>query len=329
MRDLDKVCWGIIGCGDVTEMKSGPAFNKVPHSRLVAVMRRNASKAADYAARHEVDQWYADATELINDSSVNAIYIATPPASHLLYARMAMEAGKPVYVEKPMAMDANEAIQMADLATDKNVKLTVAHYRRGHERILFIKKLLDNKAIGKIQSVKLAYHRKPLSPESLQIEKTAWRVDPAISGGGLFHDIAPHQLDLVQFFFGTGSAYDTASGNRAGLYTADDFVSGKIQLKDDIQFFGTWRFDEAPVLETDSFEIIGSDGAIRFGVFENKTVTVTRNNKEEIFRFDELMHVQQPMIEKVVQYFRGDGKNPCSGEEGVEVMKWMDAFTGK
>ena len=105
--------WGIIGCGDVTEVKSGPAFNKVPGSRLIAVMRRDAEKAADYASRHQVDRWYANANALIQDPDVNAIYIATPPDVHEQYALAAIKAGKPVYVEKPMALNFASAKNMA------------------------------------------------------------------------------------------------------------------------------------------------------------------------------------------------------------------------
>src|SRR4051812_25492983 len=110
---MNEIRWGIIGCGDVTEVKSGPAFNKVNHSTLAAVMRRDASKAADYARRHGVPKWYSDANALINDDTVNAIYIATPPSSHEEYAVMALNAGKPVYVEKPMTTDADAAERIA------------------------------------------------------------------------------------------------------------------------------------------------------------------------------------------------------------------------
>ena len=100
---MEKIKWGIIGCGDVTEVKSGPAFNKVKNSGLVAVMRRDAEKAEDYARRHTVPKWYSDANKLIHDPEVNAIYIATPPSSHEEYTMAAFDAGKPVYVEKPMS----------------------------------------------------------------------------------------------------------------------------------------------------------------------------------------------------------------------------------
>jgi len=122
--------WGIIGCGDVTEIKSGPAFNKVKDSCLVAVMRRDNNQAKDYARRHNVAKWSIDANGLINDPDINAIYVATPPSSHEEYTIAALNAGKNVYVEKPMGLNAAAARRMAKASGDNNVKLVVAHYRR-------------------------------------------------------------------------------------------------------------------------------------------------------------------------------------------------------
>ena len=123
---MEHINWGMIGCGNVTEKKSGPAFSKVPHSSLVAVMGRDAQKAADYAQRHGVPKWYNDVDELINDPDVNAIYIATPPNVHLEYAAKAMKAGKAVYVEKPMALSADECEQMNQISRETGVPLFVA-----------------------------------------------------------------------------------------------------------------------------------------------------------------------------------------------------------
>ena len=112
MEQMNEVRWGIIGCGDVAEHKSGPAFNQIPGSRLVAVMRRDGKKAADFARRHGAPKWYDDADRLIGDPEVNAVYVATPPGSHARYAIRAMRAGKPVYVEKPMALNEAECRDM-------------------------------------------------------------------------------------------------------------------------------------------------------------------------------------------------------------------------
>src|SRR5215470_5354750 len=190
---MKKINWGIIGCGDVTEIKSGPAFNKVKNSALVAVMRRDAEKAADYARRHNVPKWYSDAGKLINDPDINAIYVATPPSSHEEYTTAAINAGKPVYVEKPMSVNGSSAHRMADYASKRNIKLCVAHYRRQQPLFLKVKQLLTDSSIGEVRFAKSELYKRSLTKEELAVEKNAWRVDPAIAGGGLFHDLAPHQ----------------------------------------------------------------------------------------------------------------------------------------
>src|SRR5678815_1805352 len=190
------VNWGIIGCGDVTEVKSGPAFNKVPNSKLVAVMRRNAEKARDYAQRHDVEKWYDDADDLINDPEVNAIYVATPPLNHEEFAVKAMKAGKPVYLEKPMAVDAIASQRIEHVALETGAKISIAHYRRQQPLFLAIKKLLQEKAIGDVRLVNLNLLQ-PHQSDMITKTETNWRIDPSVSGGGLFYDLAPHQLDLM------------------------------------------------------------------------------------------------------------------------------------
>ncbi|HEX2682338.1 MAG TPA: Gfo/Idh/MocA family oxidoreductase [Ferruginibacter sp.] len=322
---MHQINWGIIGCGDVTEIKSGPAFDLVQQSRLVAVMRRNAVKAEDYATRHNVPRWYTDAQALINDQEVNAIYIATPPSSHEQYTIAAIEAGKPVYVEKPMSVHAEPAARMAALARSKNVKLVVAHYRREWPLFKKLKSLVSEKKIGEIRLVRLQYAKTPFSETELADEKIAWRVNPGISGGGIFHDLAPHQLDIFYYLFGPAKKISGIAVNQAGLYDADDLVAGNILFENNVAFNGTWFFNaNTPI---DQCEIIGSTGKIRFSFFNDHRIELIVNNTSTVFDFDALKHVQQPMIESTVRYFLGKGENPCSGEEGAEVMRWITAFT--
>lgn len=324
---MNKINWGIIGCGDVTEIKSGPAFNKVKNSSLIAVMRRDAAKAKDYAQRHDVPKWYDDANSLINDTDVSAIYIATPPSSHEQYTLAALNAGKHVYVEKPMAINAAAARTMMNAAQEKNIKLVVAHYRREQPLFKKIKQLLAENIIGDIRFVNLEFYIKALTKEELQIPKNAWRVNDTISGGGLFHDLAPHQLDLMFYFFGD---FDKAQGlalNQEKLYNADDIVAGNILFKNGVLFNGLWCFNVNEDDEKDSCEIIGSKGKIGFAVFGEPKIMTTVEGKKENILFDSLQHVQQPMIEKVVDYFLDKALNPCSPEEGVKVMEMMDQLT--
>jgi len=322
---MQTINWGIIGCGDVTEIKSGPAFNKVPNSKLVAVMRRDAAKAEDYAKRHQVPRWYTDADKLINDPEVNAIYIATPPDSHEVYALAAINAGKPVYVEKPMALNYSTAKNIAATATAKGVKLVVAHYRREQPIFKKILELINDKAVGDVRLARLELYKPPLTATELSNNHHAWRVNPAIAGGGLFHDLAPHQLDLMYHFFGAAEKINGIACNQAGNYAADDLVAGNILFENGIAFSGTWCFNAAAT--TDNCEIIGSNGSIYFSVFGGNTITVIAKAVVNTFSFETLQHVQQPMIEKVVQYFSGEAANPCTGEEGAEVMRMMEEMS--
>lgn len=320
---MKSIQWGIIGCGDVTEVKSGPAFNKVPNSKLVAVMRRNEEKVKDYARRHGVPKWYTDADDLINDPEVNAIYVATPPLYHEEYTIKALRAGKPVYVEKPMALDAAAARRMAEAAQQTGVKLTVAHYRREQPLFRKVKALLQEGVLGKIRLAELHMWQPHQSRLITQTEDN-WRINPAISGGGLFHDLAPHQLDLVYHFFGKPLSALGIALNQGGYYEAPDTVSGQMLLPSQVVFQGTWSFVVPAEEKRDELHIVGERGALRFPIFDHHAITWRKEDGEEQILFEGLPHVQQPMIEKVVQYFLGNAENPCPPEEGAEVMQMME-----
>ena len=157
---MENINWGIIGCGDVCEKKSGPAFYKIKHSSLVAVMRRDEAKVKDFAQRHSVEKYYTEAEKLINDPDINAIYIATPPNMHKKYAIQAMEASKPVYVEKPMGMNYTECLEMIETSKITNQKLFVAFYRRALPYFLKVKTLLDENRIGQVLTVDIKHIKK-------------------------------------------------------------------------------------------------------------------------------------------------------------------------
>ena len=325
---MNTINWGIIGCGDVTERKSGPAFNKVPGSRLLAVMRRDAEKAADYAARHGVPHRYDDAAGLMDQVDLNAIYIATPPDSHADYAVAALKKGFNVYVEKPVTRTAIEARRIAEAVRQHpNQKLTVAHYRRALPMFLKVKELLENNLVGDVRTVQIRMwqSRKPALIADTAVN---WRVMPEISGGGYFHDLAPHQLDLMLFYFGEPERCHGYSLNQSGATPADDHVCGEIWFKNNIIVNGSWCFNVAENQTTDSCEIIGSKGKITFPFFGN-FISYKTDNDEQTLTFTHPEHIQQPMIEKIVAYFNGEGPNPCSIQEAIVLMDVMDAFTVK
>lgn len=324
---MNKVVWGIIGCGDVAEIKSGPAFQKSKNSELLAVMRRNGDKAKDFALRHKVPYWYDKVEELLQDSRINAVYIATPPSTHLELTLKAIAAGKNIYLEKPMSLNAAQAEIIYEAIKNSRCKLTVAHYRRRLPAFLKVKELLEEKAIGEIKFANIKILQ-PLKSAIVATSEKNWRIKPEISGGGYFHDLAPHQVDLMYHYFGEIEKTAGFSVNQAGSYDVDDVVNGIICFKNGVQLRGMWCFNVSESAKEDSCTIYGSKGTIAFSFFGEK-VSLCASGTEKEFLFDPVPHVQQPMIEVTINYFLNKAANPCSAEEGMVVMEVLDSFTQK
>lgn len=317
------VRWGIIGCGDVCEVKSGPAFNKVPDSQLVAVMRRDAAKAADFARRHGVSKHYSDASELMNDPEVNAIYIATPPYLHEPYALQAMALGKPVYIEKPVTLNAPSCQRLIDGEKKFAARVSVAHYRRALPLFNKVRELIRDGAIGTVRVIRIA----TLQPKASKIiTQTAdnWRVNPEQSGGGLFHDLSPHQLDIMYWLFGAPVHVTGHGVNQSLLYPAPDVVTLAATYPGAIRMQGMWAFNVAEEATADTCEIAGDQGLIRFSFFKKSTIELINAAGSRVIEAEYPVNIQHPMIEGVVRYFRDEGPNPCSLSDALVVMNMMD-----
>lgn len=324
MQDIN---WGMIGCGNVTEKKSGaPAINKVPHSKLVAVMARKGEKAADYARRHGVARWYDDVDALIGDPEVNAVYIATPPDVHPEYAIKAMKAGKPVYVEKPMARNFTECEAMNRVSRETGVPLFVAYYRRTLPYFIKLKELIDQKVIGDIRMVMITLHWPPYQEEVGADPQPRWRVFPGISGGGHFHDLASHQFDFLEHALGPIKYAGGIARNQAGLYPADDVVAADFEFESGVVGTGSWCYTVHPSSRLDQSWLIGSNGRIGFSFFESSIIKVETPEGIAEYNVPYPPHVQQPLLETIVKELRGEGKCPSTGETGARanlIMDWI------
>lgn len=314
--------WGIIGCGNVTEVKSGPAFNKVKDSSLVAVMRRDARLAEDYARRHNVPKFYDKASDLINDSEVNAVYIATPPQSHAEHAIAAIKAGKPVYIEKPMALNYSECLKINELADKYRIPVFVAYYRRALPGFLLVKDLIDSGGIGKVRFLQIQLFKAATDDE--KNGKPSWRVEPEVSGGGHFFDLASHQLDYLDFLFGPIQRVKSVAVNHADLYKAEDFVSAEFVFCNNIVATGTWSFSVSNESTRDTVEIIGNEGSVKFTTFSFEPIVLTNATGSHVFINERPEHVQFNLIEKIVLSLNGEGASPSTGITGARTSRIMD-----
>jgi len=306
-------------------------MNLIEGSKLVAVMRRDGEKAADYARRHNVPKYYDDADKLINDPEVNAIYIATPPDSHELYTHKSAKAGKPVYVEKPMARTFAECLSMIEVCKEQNVPLYVAYYRRSLPNFLKIQSLLRDKIIGDVRYVNVTLN-KTLKSDFVGANSRSenWRIIPGIAGGGYFFDLASHQLDMLDFLFGPIKDAQGFAINQAHAYEAEDIVVGSFQFESGIMGIGNWCFTTSEISNKEVTTIVGSKGQISYSCFGDNSVAVELDGKEkEILRFDIPKHIQQPLIQTVVDELLGKGNCPSTGVSGARTGKVMEKLCRK
>ena len=325
---MKEISWGFIGCGEVTEKKSGPAFNVVEGSHVEAVMSRNEDKARSYAERHGVDKYYTDASELINDPRVNAVYIATPPSTHVTYAIMALKAGKPTYVEKPLCSNYQDCNRINRTSQQMGVPCFAAYYRRELPYFQKVKELIDQGAVGEVINVQIRFS---VPPRDLDYNShdLPWRVLPDIAGGGYFYDLAPHQIDLLQCIFGPITEAKGYQANRGGLYQSEDTVSACFKFACGLPGSGSWCFVGHESAKEDRIEIIGNKGSLHFSVFTYDPITLYNEQGQQTFVIDNPPHVQLPLIKQVVEHLQQKAICTCDSVSATSVNWVMDRILGK
>lgn len=321
--------WGFIGCGEVTEKKSGPAFNEVEGSSIVAVMSRNELKARTYAINHGVPKWYTDAQQMVDDPDVNAIYVATPPSSHATFAIMAMKAGKPVYVEKPLAASYEDCARINSISERTGVPCFVAYYRRYLPYFLKVKKMVEDGMIGHVLNVQVRFAVPPRELDYSHPENLPWRLQPDIAGGGYFYDLAPHQLDLLQTMFGVILDAHGISTNRAGMYQAEDTVSACFRFENGLSGSGMWCFVAHESAREDRIEIIGDKGKLLFSVFDYAPIKLYTSEGMQQIEVPNPPYVQFPLIKSVIEHLQGLGVCDCTCVSATPVNWAMDRILGK
>lgn len=326
---MKQINWGFIGCGEVTEKKSGPAFNEVEGSQVVAVMSRSENKARSYAERHHVRKWYTDASELIEDPDVNAVYIATPPSSHATFAIMAMRAGKPCYIEKPLAASYNDCIRINRISEQTGVPCFVAYYRRYLPYFQKVKEIIESGTIGNVVNVQVRFSVPPRDLDFQSGKEMPWRLQPDIAGGGYFYDLAPHQIDLLQNLFGVITRAHGYPANRAHLYQAEDTLSACFFFESGIPGSGSWCFVGHESAKEDCIEVIGEKGSFSFSVFTYQPIEVITSEGKNLITVPNPPYVQLPLIKSVIQHLQGIGKCDCTSVSATAVNWVLDRVLWK
>ncbi|WP_320129124.1 Gfo/Idh/MocA family oxidoreductase [uncultured Sphaerochaeta sp.] len=322
---MNTIRWGMIGCGSVTEVKSGPGFQKAEGSQLVAVMRRNGALAQDYAKRHGVPRWYDNAQDLIDDPEVDAVYIATHPDTHKDYAIQVAKAGKPVYCEKPLGRTLQESQEMVSFCKAQGIPLFSAYYRRALPKYLLVKKLIEEGILGNIRFVNLLMYQ-TIKEDDIN---PSWRVNPTISGGGRFLDVGSHSLDLLDWLCGPIQSVQGQATNQAKTNSAEDIVSGSWVHSNGVHGTGIWCFNTFK--DEDVIALYGSKGMLAFSVLDLEApLTIDTGKGIETLAVPlPPEHVAQPLIQTVVNQLLNKGICPSTGESGMRtdwVMKQLQGL---
>ena len=326
---MKEISWGFIGCGEVTEKKSGPAFNEVSGSHVEAVMSRTEEKARSYAERHRIKKWYTDPNELITDTDVSAIYIATPPSSHATFAIMAMRAGKPVYVEKPLAASYEDCVRINRVSEQTGIPCFVAYYRRYLPYFQRVKEIIVNGVIGKIINVQIRFSVPPRDLDYKSTDHLPWRLQPDVAGGGYFYDLAPHQLDLIQELFGVITRAHGYCANRAHLYNVEDTVSAVFEFESGVVGSGRWCFIGHQSAKEDCIEVIGDKGMLSFSVYNYDPIRLITTEGAVNINVENPPYVQLPIIKSVIEDLQGIGTCECTSVSATPVNWVMDRILSK
>lgn len=316
--------WGVIGCGSVAEKKSVPAYKNTSGFRVDVVMRRNAEKAEDYAKRHNVPKWTTDADKVINDPDIDAVYIATPPDTHKLYALKVAQVGKPCCIEKPMAPNYEDSLAICEAFQAKNIPLFIAYYRRSLPRFLKIKQWLDEGLIGEVRHI---HWQKTKPPNEVDLSKKYnWRTDVAIARGGYFDDLASHGLDLFTFLLGDIVDANGFGTNQLGLYSAFDAVTANWMHEGGLTGTGSWNF--GIYQRTDKVAILGSQGSIRFAILDEAPIELEDASGHQTLKIPHPENVQEFHVQNIKNHLLGKAVHPSSGKTGLHTNWVMEKILG-
>jgi predicted dehydrogenase len=263
------VNWLVVGVGDITRKRVIPAILGEPRSVLAGVVTRDVSKAAAYPG---VVAWSTLDAALATDAmqtdaggaGFDAVYIATPVVMHAEQAIAALDAGKHVLLEKPVAMNFAEAQAIA-AAADRSGKLFgVSYYRRLYPKLARAKELIAEGVIGKPVFAEGIYHG------WLESEERGWLRDPKMAGGGPLYDVASHRIDALNFLFGKPERAVGMRSNALHELAVEDSATAVIGYAAGVHAVVDARWNSR--VPRDEFRIVGVEGELNLTPLNGPTL---------------------------------------------------------
>lgn len=223
------VRWGILGASGIAHRRTMPAIQQAPHATLQALMVRDMERARKLAEEHGARAYYDRVEDLLSDSTVDAVYVATPVHLHRDFVIQAAEHGKHVLCEKPMAMNAAEGREMIAVCSAQGVMLQVGLVLRFHPALRNVREIVGSGQLGMILEARAQLLKwMPRAGD-------AWRTKPDMAGGGVIMDIGSHAIDLLCYLLGDVAEVMAFTGNRVFGWAVEDTGSVMLRFRD-----GSW-----------------------------------------------------------------------------------------
>ena len=191
---MRKIKWGVMGTADIFERDTARGMQLAENCELTAVAGRRLEKAEDFKKRYGFKRAYGSYDELLNDPEIEVVYIPLPNSMHCEWTIKALEHGKHVLCEKPLAPTAEEAEEMFRTAEENHVFLMEAFAYQHSPYIREIKELIDSGAVGKLRYVESSFITSDHEPENIRMRKETL--------GGCMYDLGVYPASLVQRIIG-------------------------------------------------------------------------------------------------------------------------------
>lgn len=331
-----KLKWGIIGCGGIARRRTIPGLCKAENVELYAVMDTNTAFAEEVKAEFGAKYAFSDIESLLALDEIDVVYIATPVFCHKEQVEAAARAGKHILLEKPMGITVKEAEEIAEICKKANVRLSVGLMMRFHAYHEEIRRLLAEKAIGDIVSIRAQFACWYPDIEG------AWRQEKSKSGGGAFVDLGVHCVDLVQYVTGlrpveVAAFSDTLTFN----YSVDDSTSLMMRMDNGALAYIESNFNIPDDAVTGKIEIYGTGGSIVCdGTLAQEEVGTVRVLRSDMKDYDasqsrgeikaETINVKTgnmytKEVERFTKAILDNTEVPVPAEEAIFVQKVIEA----
>lgn len=313
---MNEVKWGLIGCGDIARKRVATGLSSANHSALVAVSRARSDLAAEFAREFGVGKHYSDWRQMVEDSEVNAVYIATPVYLHIEQALAAAKAGKHILCEKPMALDVTECDVMIAACREHGVRLGVAYYRHFYPAVQRIKEIIQSGEIGTpIVAQVNAFERFNPSPGA----DRSWLVDRKKAGGGPMMDFGCHRIEILINVFGKLQSARALTTNALFPRDVEDTAVALLGFENGMQ--AVVSISHAAREPLDTLDIFGSEGTIRIPVLNQGVLHIKSSQGERAEELPPAANLHLPMIQDFVDAVLDQRDPRVDGHTGRAVAE--------